>query len=743
MPDRRENLPAPDLTGENWIFNRFGTFAVGAAMVLALATFTVFAGFTPITPTANVVTSILLGDSLVITILVALIVRELLRLRRARKVSRAGARLQARVIGVFALVAAIPAIVTATVATVSVEWAIKPGFLSDVAAYIRQSGEVSEYYREFQCQTLLQQTTGAATELSRASALGAFNPDMAQAALDAVAAGGGFRAAAVVSPTAGVLAISKASERALIVAPGPVDFNDARESQLFCPVVAQGTVFAALRPIEGGGDTFLYTARSIDPASIAVSGKAAQFGALFFQFDDSRQKIELGYAVVFVMLALTMLFSAIWLGLRFATQLVTPIRRLIRAADEVASGNLSVQVPARKSEGDLGHLSHTFNKMTQELRLQRKRLTEANTLADERRAFIEAALSGVPAGVLGVDVSGAVTVINDAAQRLLGGEASLVEAEVAAFSPPLAAILEDARAARQKLHQSQFTLLRSGRERIVNVRVTTNPSRPERGSVVTLDDITDLVMAQRTSAWADVARRIAHEIKNPLTPIQLSAERLKRRYGKMIVEGKDVFDQCTDTIIRQVDDIKRMVDEFSSFARMPRARPMRDDLRDCVRQGVFLARVGRSDITFDEHMPSAPFLVEFDRRLISQALTNLLKNAGEGIDARGPGDAPLVVVSLTRDEGGFALIGILDNGRGFPAEDRHRLLEPYVTTRTEGTGLGLPIVKKICEDHRGALELSDGLKRSDGGFGAQIVMRLPPSQNSDAASPAALPSPVN
>ena len=371
--------------------------------------------------------------------------------------------------------------------------------------------------------------------------------------------------------------------------------------------------------------------------------------------------------MVFVLLAVTMLLSAIWLGLAFANQLVTPIRRLIRAADEVASGNLSVQVPSRKSEGDIGHLSTTFNRMTQELRLQRQSLTEANALADERRAFIEAALAGVPAGVLGVDVEGAVSVINDAAQRLLAGERNLVGHPVESFSPPLAQILEESRASRQRLHQSQFTLLRNGRERILNVRVTTNPHRPERGCVVTLDDITDLVTAQRTSAWADVARRIAHEIKNPLTPIQLSAERLKRRYGKMIVEGKDVFDQCTDTIIRQVDDIKRMVDEFSSFARMPRARPMLDDLRDCVRQSVFLARVGRADITFDEHLPDGAVMVDFDRRLLSQALTNVLKNAGEGIDARPAGEAPLVDITLTPDDDGFAVIAFATTARAFPA----------------------------------------------------------------------------
>jgi two-component system nitrogen regulation sensor histidine kinase NtrY len=243
--------------------------------------------------------------------------------------------------------------------------------------------------------------------------------------------------------------------------------------------------------------------------------------------------------------------------------------------------------------------------------------------------------------------------------------------------------------------------------------------------VITLDDITDLVAAQRSAAWADVARRIAHEIKNPLTPIQLSAERLKRRYGRHIVEGKDVFDQCTDTIIRQVDDIKRMVDEFSNFARMPKARLARDDLTDCVRQAMFLARVGRPEIAIEEDLPSDPLWAEFDRRLISQALTNVLKNACEGIDARESSAAQgRIRVTVGVDADGRARIAVSDNGKGFPNHDRHKLTEPYVTTRAEGTGLGLPIVIKIFEDHHGEVELVDGLDRP-GGCGAQVVMTFP------------------
>ncbi len=373
--------------------------------------------------------------------------------------------------------------------------------------------------------------------------------------------------------------------------------------------------------------------------------------------------------------------------------------------------------------------------MTSELLRQQTGLLEANALNDERRAFIEAVLSGVPAGVLGVDNDGVITISNAAAERLLGGGKGLIGLPLSGAQHTISAIWEKARSLRLRIFQGQTTVFLDGRERILNVRVTGNPGRDDRASVITLDDISDLVTAQRTAAWADVARRIAHEIKNPLTPIQLSAERLKRRYGRHIVEGKEVFDQCTDTIIRQVDDIKRMVDEFSSFARMPKARPARDDLTDCVRQAIFLMRVGRADIAFEEQLPNEPVLADFDRRLISQAVTNVLKNATEGIDALGElNGRGRILVTLGVDPQGHIGIAVSDNGKGFPSEDRHRLIEPYVTTRAEGTGLGLPIVVKIFEDHGGSVELLDGLERRGGGRGAKVVMKLPASVPADAAA---------
>ena len=705
---------------------RFGPIAVGAAFVLALATFLVFAGFTPILPTANVVATLLIGDGLVVIVLIVLIGMELARLRAARRAARAGARLHSRVVALFSLVAAIPAIVTAVVATVSVEWAINPRFMTDVAAFINESNQATQLYRESQCRALLRDVELTAGDISRSALLLRSDPSQFKEYFRSRSKTLGFGAAALMKGDGTATDIAEGSDEKLIARPEPSDFQDAINQEALCGMLGVGNVFVGIRPIPGVEGQFLYAAREIDALAVRVANDAANVANVFGRFEAHRHSLELGFATVFVLLALTMLFSAIWLGLAFANRLVGPIRRLIRATDEVASGNLHVQVPTRASDGDLGHLGDTFNKMTLELLRQQTGLIKANALNDERRAFIEAVLAGVPAGVLGVDNGGIITISNAAAEGLLGGDHGLIGRSLTAVHQNIASIWEQACSLRLRLHQGQATVLRDGRERVLNVRITGNPGRDDRASVITLDDISDLVTAQRTAAWADVARRIAHEIKNPLTPIQLSAERLKRRYGRHIADGRDVFDQCTDTIIRQVDDIKRMVDEFSSFARMPRARPARDDLTDCVRQAVFLMRVGRPDVAFEERLPAEPVLADFDRRLISQALTNVLKNAVEGIDALGSQDGKrLVLTTLSADSGDFAQIVVSDSGRGFPREDRHRLFEPYVTTRTEGTGLGLPIVVKIFEDHGGSVDLLDGLEHPEGGRGAKVVMKLP------------------
>jgi two-component system nitrogen regulation sensor histidine kinase NtrY len=418
------------------------------------------------------------------------------------------------------------------------------------------------------------------------------------------------------------------------------------------------------------------------------------------------------------------LLSAVWFGLTFADRLVAPVRRLIHATDQVATGNFYVQVPVRTGEGDLAHLGETFNKMTAELRQQRNSLLEASDLIDRRRRFTEAVLSGVSAGVVGVDGEGVVTLVNPSTEALLKTDRdALVGRPLAEVLPEVAPLLDEAKQTRQRLFQRQIQITRQNRERTLNVRVASEAMRnEERDLVITLDDITDLVTAQRTSAWADVARRIAHEIKNPLTPIQLSAERIRRKYGKVITTDREVFDQCTATIVRQVDDIKRMVDEFSSFARMPKPTMGEEDIAETVRQVVFMMRIAHPEIEFAETVPAEPLVLAFDRRLLSQALTNIVKNATEAISAL-PEDErgqPRIEVSLTESADGFVTIDVTDTGKGFPVEGRQRLLEPYMTTREGGTGLGLPIVAKILEEHGGGMELLD----NPAGRGGRVRMRL-------------------
>jgi two-component system nitrogen regulation sensor histidine kinase NtrY len=361
------------------------------------------------------------------------------------------------------------------------------------------------------------------------------------------------------------------------------------------------------------------------------------------------------------------------------------------------------------------------------LRTQRDELVNASGLIDSRRRFIEAVLSSASAGIIGVDGANTIGILNRSAEKLIGhSESETLGHPLSEVIPELDDLMRAAREGSQRLVQGQITINRDGNERNLSVRVSAEQTSQSRDShIVTLDDITELVTAQRTSAWGDVARRIAHEIKNPLTPIQLSAERIRRKFGKVIVEDKPIFEQCTDTIVRQVEDIRRMVDEFSRFARMPKPVMEGEDVADTVRQVVFLMRVGHPDIHIEADIKTEPMRAQFDRRLISQALTNIIKNATEAIEVVPPetlGKGRIDVIAV--QEGDDILIDVIDNGVGLPKVARARLLEPYVTTREKGTGLGLAIVGRVLEDHGGKLELNDASAIRPGARGAWMRLRF-------------------
>ena len=484
---------------------------------------------------------------------------------------------------------------------------------------------------------------------------------------------------------------------------------------------------AAVIRLRSFNDTFLYVARLLDPRVVAQLKQTETSVAEYAQIELRRLGIQVAFALMFAVIALTILMASVLIGLNFANWLVSPIRRLMTAASDVSTGNLNVQVPVVKSGGDLAQLGETFNKMIQELRTQRDELVNASELIDSRRRFIEAVLSSASAGIIGVDSSGSVGILNRSAEKLIGhAESETLDHPLSDVLPELDELMKTARDGTQRLVQGNVTILRDGDERNLSVRVSAEQTSQSRDSyIITLDDITDLVSAQRTSAWGDVARRIAHEIKNPLTPIQLSAERIRRKFGKAITEDKSVFDQCTDTIIRQVDDIRRMVDEFSRFARMPKPVIEGEDVADTVRQAVFLMRVAHPELDFEAEIKQDPLKAQFDRRLISQALTNIIKNATEAIEQVPPdelGKGRIDVVAQRENDD--ILIDVIDNGIGLPKVARQRLLEPYVTTRAKGTGLGLAIVGRVLEDHGGRIELKDASDFREGQRGAWMRLRF-------------------
>ncbi len=693
---------------------RLGPISVTLGLICAMATLFIFADYTPIAPTSQVVLLLFALNGAIILFLIGLLIAETRRLVAARRAQAAGARIHIRMVTLFSGIAAFPAILIAIVGSVTLDRVLNPAFFQDVRGFIYTTGEVARVFREAQCRALLQEAKLTASDLDRINPLFDTNRPLFRDYFAGRSKVLGFSSAAMIKRDGEAIEYGTAPN-SRIVLPEATDFEDALKDEPLCLVLDEGRTFVALRHMTAFPDTFMYVARAVDPLATEFPNQVQNLTALYDAYEAHRRNIQIAFATMYVLIALIMLLSATWLGLSVANRLVTPIRRLIAATDQVSSGNLYVQVPVNRSEGDLAHLGEMFNKMTSELRLQQNRLIAASRLNDERRVFTQAVLSGVPAAIIGVNARGEVSVLNPSAFKLLDESVDVdpdhaVGKPIAQIIPELAPALEAAHTSHMRAYQGQLVLMRKGRERTFNVRVTTEQSQSEdRNQVITLDDITDLVSAQRTSAWADVARRIAHEIKNPLTPIQLSAERLKRKYSKVIVEDRAVFDQCTDTIVRQVDDIKRMVDEFSSFARMPKARLESGDLNECVHQVVFLMRVGHPDVTIEEDLAEPPIVTYFDRRLLSQAVTNIVKNATEGIsgdEAQGR-PAPRVLVRTSRNAEGVVAIDVIDNGKGFPKENRQRLLEPYMTTRAEGTGLGLPIVTKILEDHGGGIELLD------------------------------------
>jgi len=708
-----------------WMARLIGSIAVSLALLSALATFVVLANLTPILPTHEVVLTLLLVNAFAVLLLVTFIGREVWRVLQARRRGRAAARLHVRIVALFSLIAAVPAILVAVVASITLDRGLDRLFSQQIHSLIENSMIVADAYVREHAQIVRADIIATAIELARAKPMFDQNRAEFHQFLNAQAGIRGLPAVMMLDKDLNVIDQNDMQVSQTFIKPPRDALASINDSEPQIGVFLDANYVAAVIKLRMYNDTYLYVARLLDPRVVAQLRATREGVNQYAEIQARRLGVQIAFGLMYTVIALIVLLSAVWIGLNFANYLVAPIRRLIGAAQVVATGNLHVQVPIRRAEGDLAQHGETFNNMTQELRTQRDDIVRARDVIDSRRRFTEAVLAGASAGVIGIDAEGHISILNRSAERLIGHSATeALGCPLREVVPELSELVEAARSGVQR--QGQITISRGGRERNLSVRVTSEQSGDsERGYVVTLDDITELVSAQRTSAWADVARRIAHEIKNPLTPIQLSAERLRRKYGSAIKEDQAVFVQCTDTIVRQVDDIKRMVDEFSQFARMPKPVIGAEDVADMVRQAVFLQRVGNADIDIDVDIAEDPMPARFDRRLISQALTNIIKNATEAIAAVPPAELGCgrIRVSVVRD-GGDIVIDIVDNGIGLPKENRNRLLEPYVTTREKGTGLGLAIVGRILEEHGGRIELHDAAQHTPGQRGAWISLRF-------------------
>lgn len=735
MPDTTKiriprNAVAP-LGDGNRRIRSVGLGLVVVVLLSVIATFAVLTGLTPLVPTAAVTRGALVANSVLLVMLALLIGWELVGLGLAWKSGRAGARLHWRVISMFGLIAAVPAVLVTGLASITLDQGLDRWFETRTRTIVQNAADVGSAYVLEHARALRGDAIAMATDIDRARQVYDFDPDRFDAFFMAQGRMRQIPAAYILRKDGAVVTSIKLLDKwENVLMPPPAALEEAARDGASLIAPGQSNQVGVVVELKEFEEQFLYVARPMDAKVLSQVRLAQSAASDYRQLEQSRSSSQMAFAVVFLGVTLALLLAAIWVGIGFANRLVSPIQRLILAADYVSKGNLLVEVPIRAREGDLAQLGQTFNKMTTELRSQRAELVAANEQIDQRRRFTEAVLSGVNSGVIGVGHAGEVTLANRAALALLDtSEANILGKPLAEIMPEIAPVVGEIAAEHShRTRHTQVVLRRNGQDRTLNVRI--NPETEgsdESNAVVTLDDITDLVTAQRSAAWADVARRIAHEIKNPLTPIQLSAERIRRRFGKFVAEdGRAVFDQCVDTIIRQVGDIERMVNEFSSFARMPKPKQTAGDVLEPLKEAVFLLSVAHPEITFTSHLPEPPLPARFDARLLSQAFTNVVKNATEAIAAVPPETLGHGAIDIhARAENGFIIVDVVDNGIGLPTEDRNRLLEPYVTTREKGTGLGLAIVRKIIEDHGGRIELLDAPAVATGGRGAMMRLILP------------------
>ncbi len=709
----------------------FGLVFLGP--VLALATFLVLG---PLDQGASTFSLrlVLLADLVYVLLVATLVLGTIARMIAARRARSAGSRLHLRLTGVFAMIALVPTVTVAVFAGLTVNIGLEGWFSERVRSVVGASIAAAEAYQEDQRRDLDTDIRSLARFLESAREADFFISDSELRQLlsrGQVLVQRGLHESFVIDGSGEIRARGEKSYLFDYEDPGLSRIEAARLGETVIIEDLGINEYRALVELNGYTDRFLYVSREVDGRILGLLDDAEETARLYTQLESERGRLVFEFGLLYIGFAVILILAAIWWGLWFAERLSQPVGRLAGAAQRVGAGDLDVQVREEKGDDEIAMLGRVFNQMTRQLKGQRDTLMETNHKIEQRRRMFDSVLSSVTAGVIGLDANGTVAFANRSAERILREDGiDGRQVGIAVAVPEFGALFEKLKSIRGEVAQEEIRLTRGGQVENLLVRMATRRSSEGKleGYVVAFDDVTDLVSAQRMAAWGDVARRIAHEIKNPLTPIQLSAERIKRKFTPLVGDEADALSQYTDVIVRQTGDLRRIVDEFSKFARMPEPERKGEDLTTLVRDAVVLQDTGFEDISISANLPETAIMAELDATMIGQALTNMIKNAGEAIESLREKGAPdghtgRVHVTLTQGEDDIS-ITISDNGIGLPA-DRSRLFEPYVTTREKGTGLGLPIVKKIIEEHGGTLALLDAEPDETGQVGAKAEIRLP------------------
>ena len=687
---------------------------------------------------STVLRLILLADLFYILLVAALVLRRVMRIMAERRLEFAGSRLHLRLSGVFAFLALMPTILVAIFAVFTVNFGLEGWFSERVRNVVGSSLAAAQAYEDEHRKDLTEDALSFAYYINSIKIKNFLLPD--DQLRPALTVGQtniqrGLKEAYLIDGTGLLHTRGERSYLFDFEQPSTEDITRAKTGETVIIEDWTNNEFRALIYLKGFADRYLYVSRVVDGSILSLLDETKQTARLYHQLEADRGRLLFEFGLLYLGFAIILILAATWLGLWFAERLSRPVGRLAEAAMQVGGGNLNVRVPEGDDDDEISMLGQLFNKMTHDLKGQRDALIAGNTQTERRRRLFDSVLSSITSGVIGLDGKGRVTFVNRAASRLLDFQDEGSSPLIQKIAPEFSALFER-QCQNDDAVQEELRLMRNGRIENLLVRMAVRQSSAGQleGYVVTFDDVTDLVSAQRMAAWGDVARRIAHEIKNPLTPIQLSAERIKRKFRPLVGDQADNLDQYADVIIRQTNDLRRIVDDFSKFARMPEPEKRTHDLTKILNDAVLLQEVAMPQIALITEILADNVWIDVDQTMMSQALMNLIKNASEAIDTyiEKFGNAsyePEIFMTLNSQDN-LAILQIMDNGIGLPP-DRGHLFEPYVTTREKGTGLGLSIVKKIIEEHGGTLNLQDApifaSTRAMGQihFGAMVEIRLP------------------